>query len=137
MTGLAMLMYMSDNDDLSPRAHETTSVFAVLYPYAKNVGIFKSENPGGHFLLNEAVAGVVASQIPDPTHAIMFYEDKAWPDGSRLATFCDGRAQALTANDWKKVEKSLHLKLKHTAGYLPKGYWKSFHVKGLPGSEGG
>ncbi len=123
--GLGMMMYMSDYDDVSPYAQDTRSAFGVLMPYIKNKEVFKSYNPvASRILMNLAVAGVNQSAIPLPAETVLFYDEKQWPDGTRLAVFCDGHAKAIDPADWARFERTLHIKLPKSGKPLPPNYWK-------------
>ncbi len=133
MTSVATLLYLSDWDDVLPHPRETKSVFAAIYPYCKNVKVFRSANPGSRILFNLSIGGVAQTSIEKPAGTVLFYDEKPWPDGSHLASFCDGHVSLISAASWKKVAQTLHLKLKATAKPLPKDYWKRFtSIKGLP-----
>jgi hypothetical protein len=122
---LGMIMYQTDNDDLTPYVQDTKSAFAVTMPYIKNTDLFKSLNPAGsRILLNMAIAGVSDAEIEAPADTILYYDPKPWPDGRRLVGFTDGHVKFVEEQEWPRYEKSLHLKLKHYGKPLPAAYWK-------------
>lgn len=125
---LGMIMYASDYDDVFPYAQDTKSAFAVIFPYVKNAGIFKSLNPnGGRFLANMAVMGVNGTDILQPAETVLLYDPTPWPDGEVLVAYCDGHAKFVTPETWSQVSKTLRLKLEHQGKPLPPGYWKKIN----------
>lgn len=117
---LALMMYSSDYDDEIPYVQSTKGAFEVIYPYMKNKDITKSLNPAGaKFLLNMAVAGVNMTSIESPAETVLFYEDKPWPDGTRVVSFTDGHAKRLSPEEWERYKPSLNLKFQRTSKPLP------------------
>lgn len=123
---LGMIMYASDFDDELPYVQDSASAFVVTYPYVKSSDMFKSLNPkGSRILFNMAVAGVSMNNVPEPAKTVLYFDEKAWPDGGRPVAFADGHVKYLSASEWAQASKSLHLKLKRTSKPLPpkiKGY---------------
>lgn len=123
---LGMIIYASDFDDELPYVQDSASAFVVTYPYVKSREQFKSRNPqGSRILFNMAIAGVNMNNIPEPAKTVLYFDEKAWPDGGRPVAFADGHVKYLSASEWAQAAKSLHLKLKRTAKPLPpklKGY---------------
>ena len=120
---IAMMMYVTDYDDLTPYAQATVAVEYVTWPYVKNISIWKTGNPeGSRFYFNMAVAGVKLSDVENPANIVMFYESRAWPDGRRILSFCDGHAKIVTENEWQKYKLTLKLKFKKSAKPLPAYY---------------
>ncbi|MBC8064256.1 MAG: hypothetical protein H7Y17_05465 [Chlorobia bacterium] len=117
---LATLMYAADFDDVIPYVQSTKGGFEVTEPYFKNREITKSLNPNGaKLLLNMALAGVNMSGIELPAETILFYEDKEWPDGTRVVAFTDGHVKSLSAEEWERFKPTLSLKLPRVGKPLP------------------
>lgn len=117
---LAVMMYAGDFDDEMPYVQSTKGAFEVIYPYLKNKEVTKSLNPSGaKFLLNMAVAGVNMSSIELPAETVLFYEDKPWPDGTRVVSFTDGHAKKLSPEEWERYKPTLSLKIPKTGKPLP------------------
>ena len=130
---LGMLMYASDYDDLTPYAQSTKTVEYVISPYVLNNELFKSLNPDrSRFLFNMAIAGVNMTDIPSPAETVMFYESRAWPDGLRVVSFCDGHAKIVTEEEWREHKLTLKLKIKKSAKPLPAGYGITIDMQGRP-----
>ena len=121
---LGMLMYSSDYDDVMPYAQSTAAVKYVEAPYLKNNELWKSLNPkGGEFRFNMALAGVSLTEVPEPANTPLFFEPNAWPDGTRVVAYTDGHAKRVDAEEWKRLQPFLKLKLKKTAKRpLPPNY---------------
>ena len=118
--GLAMLMYCADYDDEVPYVQATKGAYEVIYPYVKNVSIFKSTNPNSpEFRLNMAVAGVNSMEIRNPAEMPMFYDAQPWPDGTRCIVYMDGHSKYVTAEEWQAVEPMLSAKLPRKGRPLP------------------
>ena len=119
----AMSMYTSDYDDLFPGAQSTKAVQYVTFPYCKNNDVWKTKNPnGGRILFNMSLSAVSMSALERPDETVMFYEERAWPDGTRSVAFADSHVRLVAAEEWKEVEKTLHLSLKKSAQLLPMNY---------------
>lgn len=120
---LAMLMYATDYDDLTPYAQSTKTVAYVTEPYMKNDAIWETGNPeGSKFYFNMAIAGVSLSNVLDPAATVMFYESRGWPDGRRIVSFCDGHAKIITENEWQQYKLTLNVKIQRSAKPLPADY---------------
>lgn len=116
----AMIMYCGDYDDVVPYAQSTKGAFEVILPYMKNKDITRSLNPNGSkFVLNMAITGVDMSDIDGLSETILFYEDKTWPDGTRLVSFADTSARFVDATEWERFKPTLSLKLPKTGKPLP------------------
>ncbi|HLK17234.1 MAG TPA: hypothetical protein VKT78_20690 [Fimbriimonadaceae bacterium] len=110
---LAALMYSNDFDDRLPNAFSIGQAKSRLMPYSKNAEIFKTQNPsGGALLYNVNLAKVVMGDIPNPAAVPLFYDSKAWPDGSRPVAFADGHAKIVTSDEWPAVAAELARKYK-------------------------
>lgn len=117
---LALIMYSADYDDVVPYVQSTKGAFEVLDPYSKNREITKSLNPSGaKILLNMAIAGANMASIEKPAETVMFYEDKPWPDGTRMVSFCDGHAKSVAEDEWLVIQTSLNLKFQKVGRPLP------------------
>lgn len=122
---LGMIMYESDYDDVAPYVQDTKSAFAVTMPYLKNTELFKSLNPASsRILFNMSLAGTSAPDIEAPTETILYYDPIPWNDGKYLVSFVDGHVKYVGQEEWPRIEKSLHLKLKRRGKPLPPAYWK-------------
>jgi hypothetical protein len=110
--GMAMIMYCSDCDDVTPPYTDIAKTQTVLLPYAKNPEIFKTLNPaGGKFMLNMSTVRVSLTSIDRPGETPMTYESKAWADGKRVVCFWDCHVTAVNAAQWKRAQPYLKLKL--------------------------
>jgi hypothetical protein len=117
---LATIMYCTDYDDVYPYVQNTGTVQEVTYPYVKNREVWKTLNPkGGRFLFNLAIGGASAPQIENPAEMPMFYEERAWPDGSRAVAYADGHAKFVPASGWAAIQKELKKRYKRTGKPLP------------------
>lgn len=121
---LGLLIYAADYDDLFPAAQSTKAVRFVIYPYVKNLDVFRSKNPiGSEFNFNTALSGVSQVDIPDPVGTVLLYEPIAWPDGTRVVAFADGHAKKVNEQTWSSISKTLKAKFKRTAKkMLPADY---------------
>ncbi|HVT14301.1 MAG TPA: hypothetical protein VHE55_18705 [Fimbriimonadaceae bacterium] len=124
---LGMIMYSSDYDDVVPYVQDSKSALAVTMPYLKNGQLTKSLNPGSRILMNMAIAGVEMTAIEAPAETVLYYDEKPWPDGSRLVAFMDGHVKFVEPEAWAKAEATLHLKIKRKTKPLPPDYWKKLH----------
>lgn len=124
----AMIMYISDSDDEYPYPQTTKTIRYITAPYMKNNDLWTTRNPnGGEFLFNMALGGVSATQLEYPAEMVMFYESKAWPDGTRVVAFADGHARVVDSATWKTLQKWLKRKYKTKSKPLPANYgvnWK-------------
>jgi len=125
-----MLLYSQDYDEVFPYVQSSKGAAYVIYPYVKNINVFKTNNPmrSGDFHFNMSLSGVPISEIANPTEVPLFYDPFAWPDGTYLVTFADSRAKFITAEEWDRVKVNLKLKLKQVGKPLPLTY-------GLPSKE--
>lgn len=113
---LGMIMYTSDWDDLFPWPQSTSKTQEVIEPYLRNNNVWDTGNPeSSRFLFNMNLGGVSYEDIESPAETPMFFESKAWPDGSRIVAFADGSAKFVQADNWSSVEEGLKLKFKRTA----------------------
>lgn len=124
-----MTMYTLDYDDIFPYAQETKSAFAVMFPYVKSKETFKSYNPGSTLAFNLSVGGVAMGDIDRPASTVMFYDVKAWPDGTHSVSFCDMRAKDLDSTKWAQASKTLKSRFKHKGKPLPKDYYKKLNYR--------
>ncbi len=120
---VGQMIYISDYDDVLPNPPDTNTVANVTFPYIKNIKIWESQNPnGGHFEFNLNLAGINMGKIPNPAETVLFYENTAWPDGSRVVAYADAHCKVLTAEAWKVVEQKMKSETFNIprAGKLPK-----------------
>lgn len=111
LLGIGTMLYCSDNDDVFPYQKSVGPLHNALNPYLKSKDSWKTFNPnGGTFLYNPAIAGKRTIDILEVANVPMFYESKAWPDGTRVVTFGDGHAISVSAADWKRAQKYLKVK---------------------------
>jgi hypothetical protein len=123
-----MLIYCADYDDVLPYVLESKTAMAVIFPYVKDRQSFKSLNPGSHFGYNISLGGVNLTDIPSPKATVLFYDAKAWADGSHLAATTDAEVKAYDAKQWAALSKSLKSKISRTAVRpLPKDYYKKLY----------
>jgi hypothetical protein len=112
--GLAMQLYATDWDDVLPYAQSSKTVRAVIYPYVKDVSTFETRNPnGGELVFNLALGGASTASVP--TDEVLLYDSRAWPDGSRVVAYADGRARSLSASEWASAKASLTRRFKRIA----------------------
>jgi prepilin-type processing-associated H-X9-DG protein len=71
--------------------------------------LIESSNPrGGEFLFNLHLGGVNLDKLgANKKTAILFYDSKAWPDGSRTVAYADGHVAQVSRPKWRLVRKSL------------------------------
>lgn len=113
---LGMMIYGGDYDDVLPWPQGMKAVKFVTRPYLKNDDLWKSLNPaGGEFRFNMSLGGVSMVDVERPAETILFYEEKAWPDGRRAVAFVDGHAKFVSEEDWKRLQPTLKLRVKKTA----------------------
>lgn len=129
---LGMIMYTSDYDDVMPYVQDSKSAFAVTQPYLKNSQLQNSLNPGSRILMNMSISGVEVTLVESPAETVLYYDEKAWPDGRHLVAFLDGHVTYVDPDGWQKCQASLHLKLKRKAKPLPADYWEKLN----PGNGG-
>ena len=114
---IGQIMYTGDYDDVMPYVQNTATVREVIRPYIKNDSLWKNPNPnGGRVLFNIALAGTNVVDVPFPAETPMFYDERAWPDGSHLVAYLDGHAKSVSATDWAKIQKALKQKFKKVKG---------------------
>lgn len=123
----AMMILLSDTEDIFPYVQSTAQMFELTMPYMKNNELTKSVNPnGGRLLFNISLAGVSSVDLEAPQDVPMVYDEKPWPDGRWLVGFADSHAKFLTQAEWDALAKNLKLKLKKHGkpikpGQLPGG----------------
>ena len=116
----AMMIFLSDTDDQFPYVQGTPQLFKMMEPYTRNLEVFKTKNPaGGAFRFNMCLAGSGMSDVAQPAETVLFYESEPWADGSRCVSFTDSHAKVVTADEWKKLQPTLNLKLKKHGRPLP------------------
>lgn len=87
--------------------------------------LIRSSNPrGGELLFNLRVGGVNLAKLgTSKKNAILFYDSKAWPDGSRTVAFANGQVAQVSRSKWKIVGKSLRKRYPRAARRpLPKDW---------------
>lgn len=108
---VGQLLYCSDYDDVMPYVQNTATVRQIVAPYLRNNELWKSLNPnGGRILFNGALAGVEMNQLDTPAEIPMFYDERAWPDGSHIVAFTDGHAKIIGSAAWPTIAKALKRK---------------------------
>jgi len=77
----------------------------------------RASNPrGGEFLFNLRIGGVNIDKLgASKKSAILFYDSKAWPDGSRTVAFADGHVVQVSRSKWRSVRKSLSTRYRREA----------------------
>ena len=111
--GLATVLYSIGHNGTYPVGKSTAEIFKKLAPYVKSKNAFESENPNGkHFLFNLSISGLKASDVKRPQAVIVAYDEKPWPDNSRIAVFGDGHVEKLLPATWKVVAQSLKFSAK-------------------------
>ena len=143
---LAMMMYASDYDDQFPYVQGTASARAIVYPYVKNVDVFKSDNPlgDGQILMNMALAGVFQPAIASPDQTVLLYESAPWPYGGRIFAFADGHVKSVGPEEAETIMASMRaqkfprkgkpLPMGHMAHQDPLAAWLRERAAGI--SEG-
>jgi hypothetical protein len=117
---LSAIMYSADYDDVIPYVQSSKGAFEVLEPYSRNREITQSANPnGGRILLNMAIAGVTMTSIERPAETVLFYDEKAWPNGQYLVGYTDGHVKFLDESEWAVAKNTLTLKLPKVGKALP------------------
>ena len=110
----AMMIYLSDSEDIFPYVQSTSSLVEVLHPYTKSTEIWKSLNTKGEgrFLFNMSLAGVSQTDVKDPAATPMLFDPNAYPDGTRVVAYVDGHARTVSAEQWAKVQSAMKVNLK-------------------------
>jgi hypothetical protein len=117
---LGAMLYAADYDDYLPYAQTTATVQSVTNPYLKSGSVWRNPNPnGGRILFNTKVGGVSMVEFDMPTEIPMFYDEKAWPDGSRMVAYLDAHVESVPASGWAAVQKQLNRKWKRKGKPLP------------------
>lgn len=113
---LGTIMYTADYDDIYPWPQSTKAIKYVTAPYIKNDQIWTTFNPnGGQFLFNMALGGSTDQALDNPGETVLFYEGKAWPNGTRVVAYADGHVKVEGPEQWARVSKTLTAKYPKTA----------------------
>jgi|GEM_PF-5437688 len=101
--GLAVILYASAHKSTFPKASSSAAAFREVAPYDKTKDLFVSLNPNGRrFEFNLALSGKPMAG-PNVAQMVLAYDEKPWPDQSRIVVFGDGHAEILSQTAWKKV----------------------------------
>lgn len=128
---LAVIMYASDYDDELPYVQSTGAAVEVTAPYIKNVSGWWTSD-GRRVLFNMALAGVNTNQLEQPSGIVLLHAQPR-ADGSREVAFADGHVKLIGAEEWKKLSKTLNLKLKKSKRPLPASLGSKYN--GAPVTE--
>lgn len=127
----AMMIYITDSDDIFPYPQAAKGWQWPLFAYCKNKEIYKSANPKkpGPFLFNFGLGGVSSTVIENPAATPMFYDPTVWPDGRYLYSNADTSSKFVDAARWKELQKVMAKKMPRTAKKpLPKNYGSAFSL---------
>ena len=98
---LGIMMYLSDSDEKFPNADSTAKAQSVVEPYTKSAEIWKNPNPnGGRLLYNTSLSRTTQAAIESPSETLLLWDEKAWPDGTRVVAFTDGHVKSVSASEW-------------------------------------
>lgn len=102
---LAVIMYSADNEDRFPRATASSQLAGMVGPYLRSNESLQPSPRTGRVLYNTYLTGEKMSSIAAPAETILVWEERTWPNGSRVVGFVDGHVKALSANEWSKAWK--------------------------------
>jgi hypothetical protein len=110
----AIMIYMSDYDDILPYVESTKFLHKVIEPYSRNTEIFKTLNPNGEGDLryNVGIAGMLGTDIENPADVPLLYDPKPWPDGTYLVAFLDSHAKFVSSEEWTRLQSNMRPKVK-------------------------
>lgn len=100
--GAAVLLYATDNDNhLPPDMSSAEAARKAVRRYVSDERAFATLNPrGGEFVGNRALSGIgFKPDDPNLGRTVMFYESRAWPDGSRAVVWLDGHEMMVRGFD--------------------------------------
>ena len=104
---LAITMYEQDYDEHFPNADSTAKAQAAVHPYLKNDEVWASRNPnGGRLLYNASLSKRSLAQIDVTASTLLVWDEKPWPDGSRVVAYVDGHVKVATRDDWDRIWKA-------------------------------
>jgi hypothetical protein len=102
--GLATLIYCNDYDGrFPPDMSSALAAKPVLLPYVPRGStgmtdgpdiLFVTKNPAGGSILGDSrLSGKNSDDVRSPATAVMFYDEKPWPQGEGMACYVDGHAR--------------------------------------------
>lgn len=98
---IGIIHYLVDNDDKYPAAHSTLEAQSVVMPYLKSASVWASANPaGGRLIYNVTLSRVSQTSIQSPAETLLLWDEKPWPDGTRIAAFADGHVKVIPKEGW-------------------------------------
>jgi len=83
--GLAAVLFVSKHKNTYPAGKTTAEFFRQLTPFMKSKTTFESQNPKSKkFLFNLSLSGVPISSLTNPAVTVVAYDEKPWPDQTRI-----------------------------------------------------
>ena len=134
-----MLQYTQDYDEKLPPMNPATSFkqmqqgakrpFAVradtpvqvrLYPYTRNLGIFRHPLTLDIYRPNRSLSSRSITTITRPAEVVMFYEGRVGEDRMRNVLYMDGHVARIRESDWARIAKRSGIALRRRAtGHIP------------------
>jgi hypothetical protein len=102
---LAVVMYAQDSDEVLPPLKTIDAAKEALSPYVRDESIFTQPDTDQPYKTNPVLSGKKLAHITDRADMILFYEAKPAEDGTRGASFLDGHAKRLSADEWERYKK--------------------------------
>jgi hypothetical protein len=104
---VAAMIYMSDNNDLTPSAKNQKTIESQLMPYIKNKFMFLSTHEkGGKFQYNFSIAAKDSKLFSDQAAVWLFVDPNIWPGNLHCVAFLDGHVKYISDADWKKAKST-------------------------------
>jgi prepilin-type processing-associated H-X9-DG protein len=120
---LGMMMYMADYDEQIPYVQSTKSAIGVVRPYLKSDSVWTTFNPNGNrVLMAMNLAGVSFDEVESPSETPFLYEERAWPDGSRIVAYFDGHVKTVSSAEWQALAPLLKKRYPRRGRPLPANY---------------
>ena len=117
---LAVLQYSMDYDDVYPLADSTPRAQKIVLPYLKDGRLWTSPQPeGGRLVYNTALSGLASTSLDRIAETPLIWDEKPWPDGSRIVGFADGHVKVARPEDWEGTIWAYELRRRAAA--KPKG----------------
>jgi hypothetical protein len=103
---IALIMYVSDWDDVLPPMADPAKVKKVLYPYIKNEAVFVQPDTKEPYRSNPILSKKKLAHIGSPNSMVVFYEASPSADGTRGVAFLDGHAKRIPESQWAEVKRA-------------------------------
>ena len=101
---LGITLYGGNEQDRFPKANSTAQAQAAIVSYLTSAEVWTTDNPnGGHLLYNTRLSGMSVTALASLSETLVLWDERAWPDGSRVVSFADGSTRSLTAEEWRRA----------------------------------